>query len=106
MSIISRFFGSKKKDGYNDKPPIYGGDGLSDTSPVIINCSSMSMAQALIDSFISKQYGNGWERVIEFTIANPNDTNKPLKLIRVKTADGNEHKLYFDLSSPVVRQKQ
>ncbi len=102
MSIISRLFGSKRKNNHDDKPPIYGGDGLSDNSPAIVNCASMGMAKALIDGFISERCGNNWERGTEFTIANPNDPNKSLRLICVQTSDGNDHKFYFDLSRPVA----
>lgn len=100
MSIFSKLFGSKKKSDYDDKPPIYGGDGLSDDSPAIVNCASMGMAQALIDSFISEKCGNDWEREIEFTISSPSDLSKSLRLICVRASDGNEHKFYFDLSRP------
>jgi hypothetical protein len=101
MSIISRLFGSKKEKEHDDKPPIYGGDGLSDHSPAIVNCASMGMAQALIDGFISEKCGKGWERETEFTIASPSNPSKSLRLICVHTSEGQEHNYYFDLSRPV-----
>ena len=99
MSIFSKLFGNKNKN--DDKPPIYGGDGLSDNSPAIVNCAGMGMAQALIDSFISEKCGDDWERRTEFTISSPSDSNKLLRLICVQTSDGNDHKFHFDLSRPV-----
>ena len=101
MNFISRFFGSKKKSEHDDKPPIYGGDGLSGHSPAIVNCASMGMARALIDGFISESCGKDWERGTEFTIASPSDPNKSLRMICVQTSDGEECSYYFDLSRPV-----
>ena len=100
MSIISRLFGKKKND-YDDKPPIYGGDGLTDHSPAIINCASMGMAQALIDGFISEKCDGEWERGMEYTLSAPDGTRKPIRMICVKTSNGSEHNFYFDLSRPV-----
>ena len=102
MSIISRLFGNKKKSEHDDKPPIYGGDGLSDHSPAIINCASMEMAQALIDRFISEKCGKDWKRGTEFTLKAPNNPDKMIRMICVQTPDGDEHKFYFDLSRPVA----
>ncbi len=101
MSIISRLFGGKKKNKYDDKPPIYGGDGLSDHSPAIVNCASMGMARALIDGFISERCGKEWERGMEYTLAAPDNPKKSIRMICIKTQNGGEHKFYFDLSRPV-----
>lgn len=102
MGIFSQLFGGKRKQQHEDQPPIYGGDGLSDRSPAIVNCASMAMAQALIDGFISEKCGEGYERGIEFTLESPNDPDKLVKLIFVTAPDGTEHKFYFDLSRPVA----
>lgn len=102
MGIISQLFGGRSKQQHDDQPPIYGGDGLSDRSPAIVNCASMAMAQALIDGFISKKCGKGCERGIEFTLESPNDPDKLVKMICVTTRDGTEHKFYFDLSRPIA----
>ncbi|EML1877568.1 TPA: hypothetical protein R2X00_005226 [Escherichia coli] len=102
MGIISRLFGGKSKPQYDNKPPIYGGDGLTDRSPAIVNCASMGMAQALIDGFISERCGEGSERGIEFTLKSPDNSEKLIKMICVTAPDGSEHKFYFDLSRPVA----
>lgn len=102
MSIISRLFGSKRKNNHDDKPPIYGGDGLSDNSPAIVNCASMGMAQLIIDGFISERCGAGFERGTEFTLKAPDDSDKLIKMISVTAQDGSKHKFYFDLSRPVA----
>ena len=102
MGIISRLFGGNNKPQHDDKPPIYGGDGLSDRSPAIINCASMAMAQALIDGFISERCGPGFEPEIEFTLEAPDNPDKLIKMVSVTAKDGSEHKFYFDLSRPVA----
>ncbi|KAB7619455.1 hypothetical protein [Alkalilimnicola sp. S0819] len=101
MGIISRLFG-RNSNSLDDKPPIYGGDGLSDQSPAIINCASMGMAHALIDRFIAERCGPGFERGIEFTLGPQDNPDKPLKMICVTAQDGVEHRFYFDLSRPVA----
>ena len=101
MGIISRLFGGEKKNEYDGKPPVHGGDGLTDRSPAIINCASMGMAQSLIDDFISEQCDGEWERGMEFTLSAPDDSGKLIRMISVKTTDGNECNFYFDLSRPV-----
>ncbi|MDT4843922.1 hypothetical protein FQZ97_778610 [compost metagenome] len=102
MSIISRLFGGKSKEQQDDKPPIYGGDGLSDRSPAIVNCASMGMAQALIDGFIAERCGRGFKRGIEFTLEAPGNPGKLIKMICATAQDGSKHKFYFDLSRPVA----
>lgn len=102
MGIISRLFGGNNKPQDDDKPPIYGGDGLSDRSPAIINCASMAMAQALIDGFILERCGPGSERGVELTLEAPNNPDKLIKMVSVTAKDGSGHKFYFDLSRPVA----
>ncbi|MBT4450100.1 MAG: hypothetical protein HOC92_10440, partial [Gammaproteobacteria bacterium] len=102
MSIISRIFGKKKKNKYDDKPPMHGGDGLSKHSPVIVNCASMGMAQSLIDDFITDKCGKGWVRGMEYTIGAPDNPEKLLRMISVESNDGSEYSFYFDLARPVA----
>tara|TARA_R110002095_G_scaffold214995_1_gene208127 strand:- start:34 stop:366 length:333 start_codon:yes stop_codon:yes gene_type:complete len=102
MGILSSLFGIKKKENINDMPPIYGGDGLSEYSPAIINCASMDMANHLIDKFISEKCGTGWEKGIEFTIAAPDNSEKSLKAINIKQSNGAKACFYFDLSRPIT----
>lgn len=101
MSIFSWLLGGKKKSEYDDKPPIYGGDGLSDNSPAIVNCASMGMAQAIIDGFITEKCGKDWERGMEYTLSASDAPEKSIRLITVETREGGNHKFYFDLSRPL-----
>lgn len=101
MGLLTFLFGSKKSN-FDDKPPIYGGDGLSDSSPAIINCASMDMAQHLMDQFMAEKCGTGWERGIEFTLGDPNNPKNNLKAITVKLSNGEITHFYFDLSRPVA----
>ena len=101
MGILGRLLGSLRKDKPNDKPPIYGGDGLSEASPAIVNCASMRMAHGLIDRFISEKCGDDWERGIELTLASRGHPEKDIKMIAAKLPDGTEKQFYFDLSRPV-----
>ena len=51
MGFFSNFFSGKSK-GEDDKPAIYGGDGLTKHAPAIINCGSIPKA-AISRVFIS-----------------------------------------------------
>lgn len=101
MGLLGRITNAFRKEKPNDKPPIYGGDGLSNESPAIVNCASMGMAQALIDRFISERCGEEWERGVEMTLASRNVPDKSIQVISVKLPDGTEKRFYFDLSRPV-----
>lgn len=101
MGIFRRLFSGLIKDKPSDKPPIYGGDGLSKESPAIVNCASMSMAQGLMDRFISEKCGENWERGVELTLASRDDPDKNIKMVSVELPDGTENQFYFDLSRPV-----
>lgn len=101
VGFIARLLGKKGKSEIDQMPPIYGGDGLSERSPAIVNCASMRMAQALIDRFISEKWGQQWNRGVELTVADPNDASRSLRVICVVTEEGEEHRYYFDLSRPL-----
>lgn len=101
MRILGRLLGSFRKDKPSDKPPIYGGDGLSEEFPAIVNCASTGMAQALIDRFISERCGENWERGIELTLASRDNPEKDIKMVSAKLPNGTENQFYFDLSRPV-----
>ncbi len=105
MSIFSFLFGKKGENVIDEslpkKPPIYGGDGLTKTTPAIVNCASMVTAQALIDGFINDRVGDEWERVVEYSLKAWDGSDKAIRLVCVETPSGKEGKFYFDLSRPV-----
>jgi hypothetical protein len=100
MGFFSNFFSGKSK-GEDDKPAIYGGDGLTKHTPAIINCGSMRTAQTLMDRVITSHCGGGWTREVDFTLKDPKDPRKSIKMISVCTEGGDKQSFYFDLSRPV-----
>ena len=80
----------------------HGGDGLSKNSPVSINCASMELAKSYIDIFIKDNCGDDCKRTdLEYTISNPNDSKKFIKVISVKKPDETKMEFFFDLSRQV-----
>jgi hypothetical protein len=80
----------------------HGGDGLSKNSPVSINCASMEVAKSSMDIFIKDNCGDDCKRIdLEYTIANPNDSEKLIKVIPVTKPDGTTMEFFFDLSRQV-----
>ena len=111
-NILSNLFNnifSKKKSTRSDRVMpksddvlFHGGDGLSKNSPVSINCASMEAAKSFMEIFIADKCGDDYERTdFEYTIKNPNDSEKLIKVIPVKKADGTEQEFFFDLSRQV-----
>lgn len=110
MGWLDSLFG-KKSQSPDDLPPTYGGSGKSATDAVVINCASMSMANELIDRFISERHGEkgrGWIRGIELSIKHPESPAGSLKAIAVSLPGNQEEMYYFDLSRPsgVARKMQ
>ena len=100
MSFFSKLF---KKSPQRTSPTshVHGGDGMSEYSPAIVDCSSPSLANRLIDRFITERCGNDWERDMEMTIKNPKNQSKSLRLICVKKSGGEIANFYFDLSKSI-----
>lgn len=84
-----------------NKKLLHGGDALSAESYATINCSSMPMAQSIVNDFISKTCQEGWERTQEHSILAPNDPNKKIRVITVKQLNGENKNFYFDYSEPL-----
>jgi hypothetical protein len=101
MGLLSKLIGLKKTSRPDDNPPLYGGDGMSEHSPVIVNCASITMAQHLIDKFINEKCGVDWRRGDEFTLESPNKPGKLVKAISISKSNGSEARYYFDLSRPL-----
>jgi len=100
MSFWSNLFGGKSKSA-EDNPAVYGGDGLTDETPAIINCGSMRVAQELMNQLITSHCGKGWLKEIEFSLRDKIDPQKSIKMISVATSGGDKRSFYFDLSRPV-----
>jgi hypothetical protein len=95
---------SVNKSNKKEESPYLGGDGLSAENPVFINCASGSMAQHLIDRFISEKHGekdSDWEMGISFTIDSDKTKCGMIKAISVKTGQ-EELNYFFDLSRPMA----
>lgn len=90
---------STKKSDYE---LFHGGDGLSKYSPVSINCASIEIAKSYIDIFIKDNCGDDCKRTdSEYTITNPNDSKKLIKVISVTKPDEAEMEFFFDLSRQI-----
>lgn len=90
------------KNNKGDYELFHGGDGLSKNSPVSINCASMEVAKSYMDIFIKDNCGDDCKRTdLEYTIKNPNDSEKLIKVIPVEKSDGTKMELFFDLSHQV-----
>ena len=106
MGISNKFFGGSihSNDPLGGKPPIYGGNGTNEKKAAIVNCASMSMANYLIDNFISEKHGEleiDWNRTIEFFIKSQSEKNSKIRVIGITCSDGSKHKYYFDVTRPM-----
>lgn len=72
-----------------------GGDGLTPETAVTCDCSSLSMAISLANSYIEEKCGGSSELAMQYTMADP----RKLRVYCVTKADGTEVKFYFDFSS-------
>ena len=80
----------------------HGGDGLSKNSPVSIDCASMDLAKSYMDVFIKDNCDGDCKRTnLEYTISNPKDSKKLIKVIPVTKPDGTTMEFFFDLSRQV-----
>ncbi|HUH36500.1 MAG TPA: hypothetical protein VL027_01005 [Spongiibacteraceae bacterium] len=100
LQFLTRLFRREKYDPSGGHPPLYGGDGLTAQSPVIVNCASLSTAQSLMDKFISERCGDTWERTLAASLAGHETSGKLIRLLHVRTPDGVDHEFYFDLTRP------
>jgi len=108
IALIHSIVGKKiiqpenNEDKKCDYELFHGGDGLSKNSPVSINCASMEVAKSSMDIFIKDNCGDDCKRAnLEYTIANPNDNEKLIKVIPVTKPDGTTMEFFFDLSRQV-----
>lgn len=105
MGILDRIFGKKPKARKaDDAPPMYGGDGSSAIEATVVNCASMSLANHLIDQFISERHGDkgaDWDRDVEYFVNKPDIPEFTVRAINVTTADGEKPTYFFNLSRPM-----
>lgn len=105
MGFLNALFGKKpSRPDYTKFPAIHGGDGLSPTTPAIINCASMSVANHLIDQFISKHHGEknvNWDRNGEFFVNVADLPEFTVRAIHVATNSESEPTYYFNLERPI-----
>lgn len=109
MGLFSKFFGgTKRTNPLDDKPDLYGGDGSSPAQAVVVNCAHMSMANHLIDRYISERHGQkdvNWERELEMFDDSPNIPEFTVRMIVVKCSDGTLLNYYFNISRPMSATK-
>lgn len=102
MGIFSKIFGkSGSQNNSKKKPPIHGGNGTCKEDPAIINCTSLSTANMLMNRFISEKHGEldvDWKRTIEFFLDSKSDSGIEIRVIDVKCSDGTQYQYYFDVT--------
>jgi len=106
MGFFNKIFGRSKpsKKSFDDKPPIYGGDGTTEQNAVVINCASMGMANNLMDRFISERHGDketDWNRTVEFFLNSDQQSTPEIRFLGIKCNNGDEHQYYFNVSRPM-----
>lgn len=100
MGFFEKLFGRKKKNDYDSKPAIYGGEGTSIGDLAIVNCASPQMAYAIIDNFISKRHGKkeeDWNEGMRL-IKSDCSGESNIREIIVELKDGNKISYFFDVS--------
>ena len=105
MGIFSALFGKNpSRPDYSNLPPIHGGDGLSSATSAVVNCASMSVANHLIDQFISERHGEknlSWERNGEFFVNVAGLPEFTVRAINVTTNSDAGQTYYFNIARPM-----
>lgn len=81
-------------------PPLFGGDGLSENSPVVVNATSRALSERLIKDFISQTMGKSgvdWKTVETALIVSP-DRDGHVECRVAESLDGQRREFFFDLS--------
>ena len=108
MGLFDSLFG-KKTPSQSKLPPIHGGDGSSAQTPAVVNCASMSMANHLIDQFISLRHGPkdvSWNRDVELFVNEPGIPDYTVRAIVVKLTTGEGPTYYFNVGRPMNATKE
>lgn len=110
MGLFSKLFGTNNhRNPMDDKPPLYGGDGSSNAQAAVVNCASMSMANHLIDGYITEQHGTkdiDWKRGVEMFDNSPNIPEFTVRIVDIECSDGSHVNYYFDVSRPMAATKK
>lgn len=102
--IYESLFGKSGKEKLDEKPSAFGGDGTSPEEAVVINCASMSMANRIIDNFISDRHGekgDDWSRGIEMFHNSPMEDGPTTRMIGINISDDESRNYYFNVSRPM-----
>ena len=107
MGIFSSLFGGNQGKGNRSQPvqSLTGGDGTSLGSAVVVNCAGMSMANRLIDRFISERHGekdSDWERGAEFFETRYANDPTRVRVVTALLADGGNKQYWFDVTEPMA----
>jgi hypothetical protein len=102
--IYESIFGKSEKQKLDEKPSTFGGDGTSPEEAVVVNCASMSMANRIIDDFISDRHGEkggDWSREFEMFHNSPMEDGPTIRMIGVKLSNDESQTYYFNVSRPM-----
>ncbi len=94
---------SKYKGAAGRMPSLYGGDGLTADTAVVVNCAAMTTAVDLMAYFISKRHGELGSELTEglqMSVVDGKDPAKSVRSITVDIPSGDRVTYYFDLSRP------
>ena len=107
MSLFSKLVGGRDAI---DPPesPFSGGDGSDLSHAVVVNCASMTVANALIDGYVSERHGrpgDDWVRGVEFFVGSLEISPYTVRSIGIKCRSGVTHTYFFDVSRPMDATK-
>jgi len=107
LVVIAEFFTARKKeptvDPADQNPPLYGGDGLTAETAVIVNCASMATADTLINRFIAQKHGQqAWQRGVEMTLTPAASPSRTVRSVAIILADKTQTTYYFDVTRPAA----
>jgi hypothetical protein len=106
LVLISEFLTERQKRhaaGPADQHPLYGGDGLTSETAVVVNCASMATADTLINRFITQKHGQqGWQRGLEMALTPASSPSKTIRSVVITLADKTQTTYYFDITRPAT----
>jgi hypothetical protein len=102
-SQITKIVINRRKKSTHIEKPITGGNGKTLEQAVILNCSSPSTVNMLIEKFISELHGKidvDWS--LSSSIITSDNKNQPnFKKVEIETVDGKCEEYYFDISKSI-----
>lgn len=103
MGLWTKLFGSgnaRTPSEFDGKPAIYGGDGSSIESAIVVNCASVEMEKSVIRQYISERHGEEgthWTFGIRAALSPPKDRpDRYYRRFEIELSDGKKAGYTFD----------